>query len=558
VRPGADRSSRDARAGALAAVLIGLALVCPGATRAGAGPPAAGIPAQGSAGPLDGRIVRRIDLVTRTIFEPLPPRGGALYSAANRLHVRTRAATLRASLTVREGDRWSEMRRAESERHLRSLAYVVPDTVAAIAVGEDSVDVRVVTHDNWTTSPEFSVESGGGQRFGSVSLSERNFLGLGTSLSLAYRSDVTGISRVARIDDGELFGSHWQGRVTYGSNDGGSSRSILLALPFWSDEAPLSLTGWWAREAFNEDLFANGQLVATVPVMARSADLVWGRGHRTARGTIVRVLGSFEQRDRDLGGVVVRGDAPASFGGPPERLHIRRLGAELQVTKPHYRVVRGVDHMDRDEDFDLGPLVAVKAGFAPKAFGSSADEANTRLRMGLGREAGRWGFGWLSGLTQARLRPRVNEAYSQMSGEWVQQPRRDMAAVVAVTGISGWNAQRDFQVTLGGITGLRGFPVHELTGTRAWRGNAELRWIGVRDWLRLVSLGGAAFWDAGRTYGPGATDLSWRQDVGFGLRLSLPHSAVNEVARFDVAWPVAPARAGRRGPAYSFGSGQAF
>jgi hypothetical protein len=46
--------------------------------------------------------------------------------------------------------------------------------------------------------------------------------------------------------------------------------------------------------------------------------------------------------------------------------------------------------------------------------------------------------------------------------------------------------------------------------------------------------------------------------VGFGLRVSLPRSALNRVARFDVAWPVAPARPGVRQAVFSFGSSQAF
>lgn len=507
---------------------------------------------------LDGRIVRHVEIDARSIFDPLPARGRALYAFVNRLHVLTRARTLRSAFVFHEGRPYSEAQRQETERHLRALEFVLPDTVQAIPVGNDSVDVRVVTHDNWTTSPEFSAEGGGGQRFGSVALSERNFLGMGTSLSLSYRSDVTGISRIARIEDGELFGTHWQGGVTYGSKDGGSSRSVLLALPFWADDAPRLVTGFWSRDAYNLDLFANDSLVATLPVLARSADLAWGRGHRTAHGTIVRFVGTFEQADRDLGGVEVRAGAPASLGGPPERIRSRRLLGEIQLKRPHYRVVRGVDHMDRDEDVDLGPSTALLAGFAPRALGSSADEKYLRAQFGLGRDAGRYGFGRIHALTQARLRQPENDAYSEVSGSWVHQPRRDFASVLAVTGISGWHTQRDFQLTLGGISGLRGFPVHELTGTREWRGNAELRWVAVRDVLRLVSLGGAAFWDAGRTYGVGATDRAWRQDVGVGLRLSLPHSSVNAVARFDVAWPIEPAWSRRHGPVYSFGSGQAF
>ena len=99
------------------------------------------------------------------------------------------------------------------------------------------------------------------------------------------------------------------------------------------------------------------------------------------------------------------------------------------------------------------------------------------------------------------------------------------------------------------FTGL--FPLI-VSGIMVWRGVAR------RNVLQLVSLGGAVFWDTARAWGPGSGDEGWHHDAGFGLRLSLPHSSLNAVARFDVSWPIVPDIDGRHGPAFSFGSGQAF
>ena len=506
---------------------------------------------------LDGRFVRRLDIVSRTIFDPPPEHGRGFYVFANRLHVRTRRSTVRGALVFREGSPWSESRRAESERHLRSLAFLLPDSVIAAPAGDDSVDVRVVTHDNWTTSPEFGLESGGGQRFSSFSFIERNFLGLGTSLAVSYRNDVSGISRLASLEDDQLFGSHWRGRVTASRGSAGRSEGGLLLLPFWADDAPRSLGGDWQRDHVGADLFSGGRLAARVTGHYEHATLLWGAGG-LENGAIRRLVVSLEMRDRSLATTVPYASATPVFTRAAEDLRVRRLAGELRFLRPRFLVRHGIDLMDRAEDIDIGRSFSLKGGFAPRFLGSTADEGFVQARLELGHDAGRLGFGLLRAGMRSRYRRAPRELLGDVTARWVHQPGERWTALAAVAGSAGREMPADFQLTLGGLSGLRAFSVHELTGTEAWRGNAELRWIGVRDWLRLVSLGVAGFWDAGRVWGPGSEARGWRQDVGFGLRLSLPHSALNAVARFDVAWPIPPAAGGRGGPAYSFGSGQAF
>ena len=99
---------------------------------------------------------------------------------------------------------------------------------------------------------------------------------------------------------------------------------------------------------------------------------------------------------------------------------------------------------------------------------------------------------------------------------------------------------------------------HALSGDQLWRCNAESRWLIGRDFQHLLSLGGAVFWDAARTWGPGSGGLPWQHDVGFGLRLGFPRSALNRVARLDIAWPVVAYGPGPREAVFSFGSSQAF
>ena len=334
------------------------------------------------------RIVRRITVESRDIFDPLPEgRLRPAYSLANRLHVHTRPSTVKASLVVRPGELWSDALRHESQRRLRALAFLDPDTIVAIPAG-DSVDLHVVTHDHWTTSPEFSLESGGGQQFGSFAFTERNFLGLGTSLSVARHHDPVGVSNFASVEDHSVFGSRLRGKFVAGTGAGGQTRDVVLELPFWADAAPRAWGVQWSRNISETVLFDDLVEAATVPRRQETVDLTWGVGRRTSDGYIQRFLLTFHALDRHLGPSRLEPGAPEAFAGGDEKLRVRRIGAEARLWRPRFIERRGVDQIDRIEDFDVGHSWAIKIGFSPHALGATQDEGYARLRLHAGTDAG--------------------------------------------------------------------------------------------------------------------------------------------------------------------------
>lgn len=505
-----------------------------------------------------GRIVRRVDVVTRDIFDPVPegPLAGA-YRLANVLHVRTRPITVRAELLVKPGERLRPGALTETARNLRTLDYLVPVRVEASPVN-DSVDVLVETRDHWTTSPEVNVEGGGGRLYGTLAFTERNLLGLGTQISMQVRDDPTGVSRSVALSDGNLFGTHLRASVAGGNGAGGKSNSGSFGLPFYALDTRLSFGGAWSRVVSEAQLFDDEAVAARFGRRIEEAEIFWGTGQLAPDGTVNRFLASFEWKDRRLEPSQLVFGAPAEFAGPLEETRLRRLSAELRVWRPRWLQRRGVDRFDRVEDFDVGAQFAFKGGFAPRALGSGADEGYMRARLDAGVDAGPLGFGLARTSWSARLRSGARESLGRVSARWVVQPARDQTFALGAVGEAGRRMPRDFQLELGGLNGLRAFGVHALTGTQAWRLNAEHRVIVLRDCWQLVSFGGAVFLDSGRTWGPGSSGKGWHHGAGFGLRLALPHSALNQVARFDLAWPVGPEDDGRRGPVLTFGSSQAF
>jgi len=97
------------------------------------------------------------------------------------------------------------------------------------------------------------------------------------------------------------------------------------------------------------------------------------------------------------------------------------------------------------------------------------------------------------------------------------------------------------QLTLGGDTGLRGYPRSYQTGDRRLLLNVEERVY--TDWypFRLIRVGGAAFYDLGRAWsGPAESPSSarWLSDVGFGLRILSARSSFGNVLHVDFAFPL--------------------
>ena len=507
---------------------------------------------------LDGRVIRSVRIVAHDIYHPVPAgRASELYRLANRLHVRSRHGTVRSALVFREGDRWSDAARAESERRLRTLTFLTPDSISATST-DDSVDVRVVTHDNWTTSPEFNLERGGGQQFGSFAFTERNLLGMGTSLSVSRHSEPAGLSSAFSVEDRGTLGSRWRTKFATGSGAAGRTHEVIVELPFWSEAAPYSLGAEWSRNVSVVHLFADLVEAAHVPKREESVYLYAGIGRRETDGSIRRLKLFLRASDRELGATILEPGAPAEFAGAPEQSRMRRVGLEGTYWRPRFIERQGIESIDRVEDIDIGRSFSLMAGLSPKAFGGTADEGYLRAGAHVGAEARGEGFGLVGVGAYTRLRRGPLESFGQLDARWVQPTGSRLTAVAAVQGAAGLKMPRDFQLTVGGLNGLRAFPVRELSGTRYWRANAEWRGVAKRDIFDVVSIGGAVFWDTARSWGPGSDNEGWHHDAGFGLRLSLPHSSLNAVARFDIAWPISPSVDGRHGAVYSFGSGQAF
>ena len=78
-------------------------------------------------------VIGEIEIDIRNIFDECDPReNNGLYRLADRLHVRTKPATIRAQLLFKSGEPYLARKLAETERNLRLLTYMYDARVVPV------------------------------------------------------------------------------------------------------------------------------------------------------------------------------------------------------------------------------------------------------------------------------------------------------------------------------------------------------------------------------------------------------------------------------------------
>jgi hypothetical protein len=488
-----------------------------------------------------GAVIDHVTVRVGDIFDPsLPGEDRALFRWANRLHRETRDGVIRRQLLFAPGDRYSRRLLAESERLLRGDRYLYDATIRPVRRHDgDRVDVEVVTRDVWTLDAGFSFGRKGGANSTRFQVEDTNVLGTGMLLALEHSDGVDRSGNELRFAGPDLLGGHARLDLGYADNSDGARWHLRAGRPFFA------LDSRWAAEvsALDDD----------------RVDSRWLRGRATDR---------FRHRERDLelsgglsrglgkgganrwtAGVTYSRDlfAPAAGAPAPAELPADRTLVYPWIGFEHVEDAwiedRDLDKIGRTEDLFVGRSLRARVGYSSPLLGADrgrlvfdgAARAAWELRgeqlLDLSAHAGgRWGDGGAEDL---------------VLGAGLAYHRRDLGRHVFFAGLSADAAARldhDHQLTLGGDSGLRGYPLRYQDGDRRWLLTLEQRF--VTDWrpFHLVQVGAAVFVDAGRSWfadgrgdGPGGGVLT---DVGIGLRLGHTRSGRGSMIHLDLAFPL--------------------
>ncbi len=316
-------------------------------------------------------VIGRIEIDIRNIFDENDPRENrGLYRLADRLHIRTKPATIRAQLLFKSGDRYSAQKLAETERNLRLLPYIYDARVVPVRFADGKVDVKVITRDVWTLDPNVSFGRSGGTNSTSASLQEQNLFGWGKSLEVGHTSNIDRTSTVAQYSDPNVLGSRWTTALTYADSSDGHQRSALISQPFYSLDTRWSAT--IVAQSYDRTIsrYFLGDIVDQFNNNENTYQISGGVSTGLVDGWSKRVLfGMYYDRNDFLPTPATT--LPANPLPPQRTLSYPFVGFDILEDK--YGKVGDENQIGKTEDLYFGTAITGELGFSDAIFGANHD-----------------------------------------------------------------------------------------------------------------------------------------------------------------------------------------
>ena len=487
-----------------------------------------------------GAVIGTVDIDIRNIFDQSDPRErNGLFQLANHLHIRTKHATIQAQLLFASGDKYQARKLAETERALRLLTYVYDARVVPVRYSNGKVDIKVITKDVWTLSPGISFGRSGGANATNFNLQDTNFLGWGKTLQVSRGSTVDRTSNTIAWTDPNILGSRWTSALAYVDSSDGSERSLQIAHPFYSLDAPWSTKITALSYDRTISRYNLGNIVDQFNDNQSSYELSGGVSNGLIDGWTRRY--TFGMRyDSNVFLPTPATSMPAKVLPPDRTLSYPFVGFDF--LQDRYKKVGDENEIGRTEDLYFGTELAGEVGYSNEAFGADRNAIMLTAKALRGIELTDLQQLFLTSDFSSRIEDgRARNLIADAGAKYYWRWRPDWLLYAALSGTVTDSLDPDMQLLLGGDNGLRGYPLRYESGTSRALFTVEQRVF--TDWFpfRLARVGGAIFADVGRTWGSGVignSDPGLLRDVGFGLRLGNTRTGLGNVLHIDLAFPL--------------------
>jgi hypothetical protein len=494
---------------------------------------------------------------------------------ANRVHIRTRRAFLRAELLLGEGDCYDPFLIEDSERILRRYGFISSVEVFAVRIDEGAEDrtarwrVVVETSDEWSTRIEVTAEFDNGFDVRSAALAETNLLGRGmTARGFLVENEAARLLG-AQFATPRLLGTRANLGLSFGTTRIGEFRAIELAFPFVGE---VGRWAWQVGAADVEDYFSyafgatGSPSYALLPTRDRSIGGTVARRFGTP-GSLSIVGINVARETLDFPGYpdavdLVEGDGfddvEAARPEIAEALRTQTLfGAGTRVSllfgQRNIGFVQrtGLDALRGVQDVEVGTDISLSLGRTVRGGGDERDVSDlfVRLRYYGATAAAPWVV--VSNISiegrQIFFDPSTDRggwrdvlAEFDLLAYWQPASFPSHTVLARVSGAGGWSVDLPYQLTLGGRRGVRGFDAADLPGGRRVVLTLEDRVYFGWPFRETFDLGATLFTDVGRIWAgdvPFGVDSGWRGTVGAGLRFGFP-TGTRGVVRLDIAHAV--------------------
>jgi hypothetical protein len=432
-----------------------------------------------------------IVIVTRNVFDSQGDGPHFVARLANALHVTTRPRVVRRALLIDPGQPYDSARVVESERSLRSLGVFREVRLDTGRVADGRLALRVNTADGWSTKPQATFSSAGGDATWSVALVEENLVGSATRLSASYGK--TPDRRTLEFQ----YGSPWflfrraalQASVRNQSDGQGGRWSY--GVPFYQSTARWSLVTDGDAAHERALVYRDDSLIGKPQRRAVRIGIAGGVALRATSRAYTRWWAAAQWRREEF--------ADTTSAALP-RVATVAAGTGFELSHTRLRVLRQFDTYGRREDVDLSQSLRLGVWVAPRVWGYSAGHA------GIGPElSGQASAVWRGGFVL--LRASGNGIFnaggldSGRAGAGLTIASQNLARQTAVLHVEagvmrGGTPGSEFDLWRD-RNGPRLFGAHAFTGTRKVWVAAEHRVLVADHLWGLVGVGLAPFLDYG-------------------------------------------------------------
>lgn len=469
---------------------------------------------------------------------------GSFYRLASRLHIETRRSVIQKFLLFHEGDVYEPAKLEETERNLRSLAFLKSASVTASPAHNGVVDVLVVTQDAWSIAPQTQAGSGGGTTTYGVDLAEDNLLGYGKNIEVGWSKQIDRTALRFQYNDPALMTPYLRAHFDYAINSDGYNRQLNLRRSFFAFDTPWASDAGFTAMRQNDHMYRDGVEVSRFSQNHREIGASCGIALKPNDQFADRITGGFRFIDDDFAPI-------AGWNGIQSSREFRYLYARYEHAENDYLKLNFVNKDLRFEDFNLGRNYSIEAAVSPRP--ATTEFAHVRANDGF--RLGETSFLIPSLSLSTRLDSGIRNAIASANVRYVNRSGEEYPRtfVAHASVVSGWRLDPEVQFFADGQDGLRGYRTHTFAGNRAIVLNFEERFYLGREILQLASPAVVAFFDAGNT----GDLVNLKKDLGVGIRVGLPRTPKN-LLRVDFAYALNRDPLGRRGWLVSFSSGQAF
>ncbi len=486
---------------------------------------------------LQGKTIRRIHYNTMDVFDPDDPdENNALYMFLNKLHVNTRPKVIAAQLTFEEGDPLDIKRIEESERILRRRPYLTNAFIIPATKCAEQVDLMVVTQDSWALEPQFSVSKESEGTTSGFAISDGNILGSGNSLTVGYEQNNERNLINYDFRNPHIFNSQIATKLYYADTSDGRDTIVDISHPFYSLETPWS-AGFYTQDVTLEEAIRHmDEEINEFQYQSRNNQIFFGIATDVQKTHTQRWLIGFSNEEDDFY------PTEKTMQGIPTPRKAVYPWIEYQYLESRYGVFKNINQIQRPEDIALGHNLSFRLGYGGTAFDNEDDVI---------RYIGKYSYildfdlqhifettVTLNGRHHNHLEnansaiASINFAYNYFEDE---KRRWYMGVVYNI----GQDLAQYEELTIGDMTGLRGYPTDFQRGEKSYVFTVERRYFS--DWhiFNLLRVGAVAFFDVGKAWGLEQYGYSpTLSNVGFGLRLSSSKVRIGNVVHIDVATPM--------------------